>query len=112
MDADFERVFNWNTKQLFLYMTAEYETKKNVLNQVVLWDYIMLRSDKSYKLKLRDETTKYYFWDDGDGLVGNKNVTLTLNMSVIPNSGLLVLHNVPKSIHQFSMPASYAQPRW
>ena len=28
-------------KQLFVYVTAEYETKPNVLNQVVVWDTII-----------------------------------------------------------------------
>lgn len=28
--SDFTDVFNWNTKQLFLYVVAEYETDANV----------------------------------------------------------------------------------
>ena len=27
IDADFSRVFNWNTKQLYVFVVAEYETK-------------------------------------------------------------------------------------
>ena len=38
IDADLRTVFNWNVKQLFVYVTAEYETEPNVLNQVVVWD--------------------------------------------------------------------------
>ena len=34
IDADLRSVFNWNVKQLFVYVTAEYETEANVLNQV------------------------------------------------------------------------------
>ena len=34
-------MWNWNVKQLFVYVTAEYETKPNVLNQVVVWDTII-----------------------------------------------------------------------
>lgn len=107
LEADFSRVFDWNTKQLFLYLTAEYKTKNNVLNQVVLWDHIMLR-DQSPKLSLRDQHTKYYFWDDGNGLVGNDNVTLTLSMNVIPNAGFLPIHSVPQSLHRFTFPNAYA----
>ena len=30
LETDLEPLFNWNVKQLFLYLTAEYETKENV----------------------------------------------------------------------------------
>jgi hypothetical protein len=30
LDADLSSVFNWNVKQLFVYVTAEYETEANV----------------------------------------------------------------------------------
>jgi signal peptidase complex subunit 3 len=35
LTADLEPLFNWNVKQLFLYLTAEYETKEHVNNCVV-----------------------------------------------------------------------------
>merc|ERR1712204_160507 len=41
INADLRSVFNWNVKQLFVYITAEYETDANVLNQVVVWDTII-----------------------------------------------------------------------
>ena len=34
LQADLNPLFNWNVKQLFLYLTAEYETPNNKLNQV------------------------------------------------------------------------------
>lgn len=34
LDADLRRAFNWNTKQLFVTLRAEYSTPKNTLNQV------------------------------------------------------------------------------
>jgi signal peptidase complex subunit 3 len=30
INADFRKVFNWNVKQIYIYLTAEYITKKNV----------------------------------------------------------------------------------
>ena len=41
LHTDLRSVFNWNVKQLFVYVTAEYETDANVLNQVVVWDTII-----------------------------------------------------------------------
>ncbi|KAL6487723.1 hypothetical protein MHYP_G00043490 [Metynnis hypsauchen] len=83
-------IFDWNVKQLFLYLSAEYSTKSNVLNQVVLWDKIVMRGD-STKLNLKDMKSKYYFFDDGNGLRANKNITLTLSWNVVPNAGILPL---------------------
>uniref|UniRef100_A0A8D0BRC6 Signal peptidase complex subunit 3 n=1 Tax=Salvator merianae TaxID=96440 RepID=A0A8D0BRC6_SALMN len=83
-------IFDWNVKQLFLYLSAEYSTKNNVLNQVVLWDKIILRGDNP-KLLLKDMKSKYFFFDDGNGLKGNRNVTLTLSWNVVPNAGILPL---------------------
>lgn len=34
LKTDLTDIFNWNVKQLFMYLTAEYVTKNNVLNQV------------------------------------------------------------------------------
>ena len=66
--ADLSPLFNWNVKQLFLYLTAEYETKTNKVNQVVLWDKIIQRGENAV-LDYRSMNTKYYFWDDGNGLL-------------------------------------------
>ncbi|EHB14159.1 Signal peptidase complex subunit 3, partial [Heterocephalus glaber] len=85
-----ENIFDWNVKQLFLYLSAEYSTKNNALNQVVLWDKIVLRGDNP-RLLLKDVKTKYFFFDDGNGLKGNRNVTLTLSWNVVPNAGILPL---------------------
>lgn len=36
LQADLNPLFNWNAKQLFVFLTAEYETVDNKLNQVFL----------------------------------------------------------------------------
>ncbi|XP_063708212.1 signal peptidase complex subunit 3 [Culicoides brevitarsis] len=88
LKTDLTGLFNWNVKQLFLYLTAEYESESNVLNQVVLWDKIILRGENAV-LDFKNMNAKYYFWDDGANLKGHKNVTLTLSWNIIPNAGLL-----------------------
>lgn len=35
LQADLTPLFNWNAKQLFVFLTAEYETTDNKLNQVI-----------------------------------------------------------------------------
>ncbi|XP_046343005.1 signal peptidase complex subunit 3-like [Haliotis cracherodii] len=110
LQADLQPLFNWNVKQLFLYLTAEYQTPDYKLNQVVLWDKIIQRGDNAI-IDLKSSNTKYYFWDYGNGLKGNKNVTMTLSWNVIPNAGTL-----PKVMgdgsHSFTFPDQYSAGRF
>ncbi|MCS4559134.1 signal peptidase complex subunit 3 family protein, partial [Shewanella sp. C32] len=41
ISADLQSLFTWNTKQVFVFLAAEYETPKNSLNQISLWDGII-----------------------------------------------------------------------
>lgn len=54
--------------------------------------------------------TNYYFWDDGNGLRGNSNVTLSLSWNVIPNAGTLSIIRGSGS-HSFSFPKEYTNVR-
>lgn len=107
LKADFEDCFDWNVKQLFIYMTADYETPDNKFNQIVLWDHIINRGDFA-KVNLKYAPPKYYMWDDGLGLKGNQNVTLSISMNIIPNAGLLRTAKSPYT-HTFAFPDSYTK---
>uniref|UniRef100_A0A224XYX8 Signal peptidase complex subunit 3 n=1 Tax=Panstrongylus lignarius TaxID=156445 RepID=A0A224XYX8_9HEMI len=109
LQANLTNLFNWNVKQLFLYLTAEYSTANNILSQVVLWDKIILRGENAV-LDFKSMNTKYYFWDDGNGLRGNPNVTLTLSWNIIPNAGLLP-SLVANGRHSFTFPSEYTIAR-
>ncbi|CAD6188644.1 unnamed protein product [Caenorhabditis auriculariae] len=88
--GDFSDTFNWNVKQLFVYLVAEYKSKNNELNQVVLWDRIIERS-RRVVIDERQLKPKYYFMDDGTNLLNHPNVTLVLRYNVVPNAGYLRL---------------------
>ncbi|XP_023288191.1 signal peptidase complex subunit 3 isoform X2 [Orussus abietinus] len=103
LQTDLTPLFNWNVKQLFLFLTAEYRTETNDVNQIVL------RGDNAL-LDFQNVNTKYYFWDDGHGLRGNKNVTLTLSWNIIPNAGLLPSVSATGS-HKFAFPSVYTTSR-
>eukprot|EP00112_Aurelia_sp_Birch-Aquarium-sp1_P008037 Seg1880.1 transcript_id=Seg1880.1/GoldUCD/mRNA.D3Y31 product="Signal peptidase complex subunit 3" protein_id=Seg1880.1/GoldUCD/D3Y31 len=110
VNTDLNPLFNWNVKQLFLYITAEYKTENNEINQVILWDKIILRGEKAV-LDLANMNTKYYFFDDGiGGLRSNKNISLTFSWNTIPNAGLLPRYT-SKHVHQFAFPDSYTYKR-
>jgi len=105
LKANLTDVFNWNCKQLFLYLMAEYETPDNKVNQVVLWDKIIKRGENAV-LNLRKQSTKYYFFDDGSNLRG-REVKLSLHWNVIPNTGYMWMVK-PQSHHSFIIPDKYA----
>lgn len=100
-DSDLSGLFDWNTKQLFVLVTAHYQTRNNVSftctcyfyqtslsvtlpdlqprNQVVLWDRIIRRGDSAV-LDMHSAATKYNFFDDGRGL---KLVCVVCNWSFL-----------------------------
>lgn len=36
LSANLSHLFHWNCKEVFLYLTAEYQTDNNIMNQVIL----------------------------------------------------------------------------
>ncbi|CAN4108708.1 unnamed protein product [Withania somnifera] len=84
MSADLQSLFTWNTKQVFVFLAAEYETPKNALNQISLWDGII--PTKEHAKFLIHTTNKYRFVDQGSNLRG-KAFNLTLHWHVMPKTG-------------------------
>ena len=84
---ELQALYNFSLNKIFKYFLKSY-TLHDVLPQVVLWDKIILRGENAM-LDYRSMNTKYYFWDDGNGLVNHKNVTMTLSWNIIPNAGNL-----------------------
>lgn len=63
LDADLTSLFNWNTKQVFVYLTAEYPGKSNgSSNKITYWDKIITSKDNAVLL-LRNQKSKYSVWD-------------------------------------------------
>lgn len=51
LDADLSSLFTWNTKQVFVYVTAEWpvgDASANVTNQAVIWDQIITAPSSDY----------------------------------------------------------------
>ncbi|EGG20771.1 microsomal signal peptidase subunit [Cavenderia fasciculata] len=103
LTTDLTPLFNWNTKQLFLYITAEYVTPTNVVNQVVIWDKIV--TDKDMAVINEKNIAKYYL--GGDQRVNYKNLALniTFNYNVIPISGWITTHQ--QGSYSIKIPPTY-----
>ncbi|KAL7149681.1 hypothetical protein ABFS83_05G057000 [Erythranthe nasuta] len=102
ISANLETLFTWNTKQVFVFLAAEYETPKNALNQISLWDSI-IPSKEQAKLRI-DTTNKYRFIDQGSNLRG-KDFNLTLHWHVMPKTGKMLADKLVLS--GFRLPEAY-----
>ncbi|ONI04592.1 hypothetical protein PRUPE_6G328900 [Prunus persica] len=74
ISADLQSLFTWNTKQVFVFLAAEYGTPKNSLNQISLWDGII--PTKEHAKFWIHTSNKYRFIDQVCPISGVKNSTL------------------------------------
>ncbi|XP_078428497.1 signal peptidase complex subunit 3A-like [Wolffia australiana] len=102
MSVDLQSAFTWNTKQVFVFIAAEYETEKNSLNQISLWDYIIPTKDEArFEKKVK---SKYLLIDQGSNLRG-KRVDLVLHWHAMPITGRMILGNI--AVSSFQLPNAY-----
>ncbi|KAH7152262.1 signal peptidase subunit-domain-containing protein [Dactylonectria estremocensis] len=115
LDADLSSLFTWNTKQLFVYVTAEWPGLGNATNEAVIWDSIITNPSADHLqnigpvamkklkrsaegksidpsrglLKLRNQKPKYQITHPSSKIAEKENVTLKLHYNVQPWVGLL-----------------------
>ncbi|KHG26407.1 hypothetical protein F383_08249 [Gossypium arboreum] len=95
---------NWFQKQpqgndeLFIFVAAEYETPKNSLNQVSLWDAII--PAKEHAKFWIHTSNKYRFVDQGNNLRGKK-FNLTLHWHVMPKTGKMFADKIVMAGYSF-----------
>ncbi|XWS28956.1 hypothetical protein CRYUN_Cryun25bG0115900 [Craigia yunnanensis] len=102
ISADLQSLFTWNTKQVFIFVAAEYETPKNSLNQVSLWDAIIPAKENA-KFWIHT-SNKYRFVDQGNNLRG-KEFNLTLHWHVMPKTGKMFADKIVMT--GYSLPEEY-----
>lgn len=85
LQADLRLVFDWNVKQLFVYLVAEYSSPGFPLTQAVIWDKI-IQTRKEAVLDYHGMEAEYYLTDDN---LRGKDIRLKLKWNVIPYVGLL-----------------------
>ncbi|KLU86337.1 hypothetical protein MAPG_05351 [Magnaporthiopsis poae ATCC 64411] len=82
MDADLSSLFTWNTKQVFVYVTAEWPASAaaNATNQAVIWDSIITAPSADHLANLGPATLK-------------KLIRSAKGKSIDPSRGILKLKN-------------------
>ncbi|KAJ6783790.1 hypothetical protein PWT90_04393 [Aphanocladium album] len=123
LDADLSSLFTWNTKNLFVYVTADWPGPDNTTNSAVIWDSIItnpsadhllnvgphtlkklrkLSAGKSIDpsrgmLKLKNQKPKYQITHPSGKIAQTADVTLKLHYNVQPWVGLLTW-NMPQDL--------------
>ncbi|AMD20200.1 HDL544Cp [Eremothecium sinecaudum] len=102
LDADLTNLFNWNTKQVFVYLTAEYSgaKKPDTSSEVTFWDQIVKDKDHA-NLSLRNVKSKYSVWDIEDK-ISERDLTFKLHWNIQPWVGNLV-YGSTLSAHNISI---------
>jgi len=103
LDADFTPLFNWNTKLLFVFITAHFKSKKHEVNKVVVWDKIVKSEEAN--LVYQNVVTKYPLVDPDCSLRSNK-VKFKLWWSQVPFNGLIWENSLASS--DFVFPSTYS----
>ncbi|KAI7783653.1 signal peptidase subunit [Diaporthe eres] len=117
LDADLSSLFNWNTKQVFVYVTAEWPAAggENATNQAVIWDQIITSPSSDHlanigpatlrklkksaagkpidpsrgKLSLKNQRPKYQITHPSSRIAETDGVELRLHYNVQPWVGAL-----------------------
>merc|ERR1712216_274752 len=103
LKVDLKPVWNWNVKQLFVFITAEYATPEHPLNQVILWDLIITEKENAV-IDKQGALNKYSLFDHGHGLRDNE-VTFYLNWYTVPVCG--VLFSQRREANKIKLPSEY-----
>lgn len=102
--ADLRSLFSWNTKQIFVFVAAEYVTSSNAVNQISLWDCIVTEKEQA---KFHVYTSNKYSFLDQVSNMWERPFNLTVSWSVLPVTGFMisnkktfeVFHLLPGTIH-------------
>jgi len=94
-DADMTSLFHWNTKQVFLYLEAEYTNTKGTYNEVVFWDKI-IRRKRDANVHVRGKN-KYIMKDINRSFSNSSSVMYHMKYNIMPWVGPLQYGVVAKA---------------
>ncbi|KAL1734766.1 signal peptidase 22kDa subunit [Schizophyllum commune] len=90
--VDLSPLFHWNTKQVFVYLQAEYTNSQGVHNEVVIWDKI-IRSKDEARLNLLSTSFENV-----------EPASYTLKYNIMPYVGLLTYGEAARTAEPVAFP--------
>jgi signal peptidase complex subunit 3 len=85
---DLRGVFNWNVKQIFVWVAAEYKTPQRTFNEVSIWDKIITDKEDAL-IDMKEIEAEYGIMEFNHKLKSKDEIKLTLLWDVMPIIGLL-----------------------
>ncbi|KAG1889951.1 signal peptidase 22 kDa subunit [Suillus subluteus] len=102
LSADLTPLFNWNTKQLFVYLEAEYTNAQGINNTVVVWDRIVRRKeDATIDVVQKD---KYRLRDLSGSFSNVLSAQYSLKYNVMPYVGVLSYGEAARTVEPIDFP--------
>ncbi|EPS38965.1 hypothetical protein H072_7256 [Dactylellina haptotyla CBS 200.50] len=109
LNADFDSLYNWNTKQIYVWISTSYGGDRYPTNEMIIWDKIIDKTALSKKITLKNEPAKYNVHDI-TGAYANRNATLKLSWNVQPHVGVLMWGSASDSVTEsFMWPSEKAR---
>ncbi|KIM33770.1 hypothetical protein M408DRAFT_325375 [Serendipita vermifera MAFF 305830] len=105
-DADLRSLFHWNTKQVFLYLTAEYTNRHGLNNEVVIWDRIVRRKQDA-RVRIENGQNKYYFKEHSGSFRNVSDAQFVLKYNVMPYVGPLMYGEGGRTQSSVRFPSRY-----
>ncbi|KII92716.1 hypothetical protein PLICRDRAFT_51079 [Plicaturopsis crispa FD-325 SS-3] len=105
VSADLTPLFHWNTKQLFLYLGAEYTNAQGVKNEVVIWDRIVRRKEDA--VVNVEGKNKYMFHDLTGSFQNIPPAHYSLKYNVMPYVGLLTYGEAARTPEPITFPETH-----
>ncbi|PPQ71190.1 hypothetical protein CVT24_010008 [Panaeolus cyanescens] len=102
--ADLSPIFHWNTKQVFVYLQAEYTNSQGTNNEVVIWDRIIRRKEDAF-VKFVGKN-KYMFRDVSSSFKNAKPANYSLKFNVMPYVGVLTYGEAARTTEEVEFPAA------
>ncbi|KAF8625553.1 hypothetical protein AX15_005319 [Amanita polypyramis BW_CC] len=102
--ADLSSLFHWNTKQLFVYLQAEYDDAQSDKNEVVIWDRIIRRKEDAY-INFAGKN-KYMFRDRSSSFRNVPPASFLLKYNVMPYVGILTYGEAARTMEPIPLPAA------
>merc|ERR1712154_111625 len=105
VDIDLRDEFHWNTKQLFVWLSADYIGKQSkITHKISLWD-TLVRTQSQALFELDTKLPEYKLIDPDLDLRDNQ-VNFTLNWDIHPWIGLVTRKSSTEP-YSISMPVTY-----
>lgn len=106
LDIDFREEFHWNAKQIFLWISADWETS-SMVHSFSLWDGLILDQEQAL-MTIIDVVPEYQWVNVDRDLIGNQ-VNITVRWDVHPWVGLMTRKSDTQPI-QIQIPRTYSKP--